>query len=200
MRLNTWHRISACFAVLTFCLLASGCSGSPSWLTDLINLVPVLVSAATSLATFIAGLLGGGISATTQAEITAWSDKVTAGLKNVQALISEYQTTPDESTLQKVEQAAQLVISDISALGAIAGVPAATLTKLQAFAQLMLNQLEALLSLIPALAPKAQLAGTKLSVIVPMDKETMRNAWNHQVDAPTGDVATDAALAATKHI
>jgi uncharacterized protein YceK len=188
--------VGSAMAVMAVCLFMAGCA-SPTWLTDAANIIPLLVSGAGSVLSFIAALTGNAVAADILAEISTWGTKVESGLKNIETLVGEYNAAPGATLLSDIEQAANLVVGDINSLGTIIGIPAALLSKLQEFANLILTQLENWISLIPAL--KALPAGSKLTISIPMDKKTFKDQFNAIIANPTGNPDVDAALAsATK--
>ena len=92
-----------------------------------------------------------------------------------------------------------LAVSDIGSFSAIVGVPTALATKLQALAQFILTELESWASLLPVLKAAA-VAGTKVTITVPMNKDQFKQGFNDILNAPTGDVKTDAVLAKAKRL
>lgn len=195
---RTFFAIAFSSAALIVCMCVTGCA-APTWLIDSTNLIPLLVASATSLLSFVAGLTGNVVAAEVLSAISAWSNKVEAGLKNVEELIAQYKDSPSDTTLQKAEEVAQLVISDIKTFDQIIGVPDVISEKLQAFAQLLLTQLEAWLSLLPA-AKASTLAGTTFTVSVPLTAKAYKAAHNDILTSPTGHDETDVALIAARKL
>ena len=181
------------------CLLLTGCM-VPTWLTDATTMMPVLVSAAGSVLSFVLGLTGNVVAAGVVTAITDWANKISAGLANVESLVEQYNTTPGESLLAEIESAAQLVVSDISTFDSILGVPAAVSTPIQKMAQLILTQLEAWSSLLPALKAAPAAPGTNMTIIVPFSKTGFKAAFNDVLDEATGNNDVDAALAGAKRL
>ena len=180
----------------------SGCSGT--FLSEAPSVIEAVLAAISSVSGILTLLVPGA------SQVFAVLNAVTGEITEIQTLISQYQTTPSETTLQKIEAAIQLAITNIQPILAPAGVPAATATKVGAVAQLILGQLEAWLSLFPALAPvsaapviTANIAGQRhvTSVVKkPMSAKDFKKAVNDILEAPTGDPATDAAFAKAKKL
>lgn len=200
------HRVLMLIALFTgafaCCCLMTGCE-ELTWLNDALNLMPVLVASAASIVSVLAALTGNAVPAAVLAEISAWSTKVEAGLKNIEALVAQYKTTPGESLLAEIEAAAQLSVSDISSFSTIVGVPAALAAKLQSVAQLILTQLEAWLSLLPVFKATAT-ANTATSptpvpaFAAPVTHKAFSSLFNATLQMPTGDDDVDQATAKAK--
>ncbi len=191
--------VAACF---TACVLMTGCS-ELEWLNDAINLIPVLTMGATSLLSFIASLSGNAVAATVLADLSAWSSKVEAGLKNLESLVQEYKTTPGESKLQEIEDVANLIVGDINSFDQIIGVPAVLGSKIQSLAQLILSQLEAFISLLPAVKASASANGATAPTAIPAftaptTHAAFKASFNTALTTPTGDDTVDAAAATAK--
>jgi len=180
-------------------MLITGCA-VPTWLTDATNLLPVLISGAASLLSFIAAISGQTIPAAALAEITTIANDVETELKVVEELIGEYNTTPNETVLQKIDAAAKLVVANLSKLLAVDGLPDAVNSKVQSIAQLLLTQFEAWLSLLPAVNAATAVAGARITITIPSTKKDLKSQFNAILDAPTGDAAVDAALQKTKRL
>ena len=190
---------SVVFGALCLCSILTGCAGLPTWLADAEKIIPVLAEGAASILSLISALTGNAVAAGVLSEISAWASKIEAGIKNIQDLVAQYQTTPGESLLNEIESAVNLVVGDIGSFASIVGVPAVLATKVQAPAQFLLTELESWASLLPALKAAA-VAGTKITITVPLDQHAFRHAWNNLLNEPSGDPAVDLALAKAKRL
>jgi hypothetical protein len=190
--------LSALFLLAGACLVMAACA-VPVWLTDAEGLGTLLVTAAGSILAAVGALTGNIAVAGVGTLVTAWAEKVQAAIANVNALIESYKKSPGETELQAVEAAAQLAISDIQSFDAIVGVPAAVSAVIQKAAQLVLNELESLISLLP-LAQSAPAAGSAVTVKFPSLKADFAAKFNAALSEPTGDEGVDAALATVKKL
>lgn len=193
------HQISFLGALLCFISLISGCM-APTWITDATNIIPQLIISAGSILSLISILTGNPADAALFNQISAWGNKLLAGFKNVEELISEYNANPNDTLLQKIEDVANLVVSDIKTFDDIIGVPPALSTKLQALAQIVLQQFEAWITLLPLMKTAARAAGTQITITPPLDKKTFKQQFNDVLLAPTGDPDVDAKLATVKKL
>lgn len=179
---------------LAFCLLATGCV-APVWLIDAEGVAAVLVSSATSIGAFIAGLTGNVVAEEVLTAIGGWASKIEASLKVVQANIQTYKTTPNETLLEEIDQVSQTIVSDIATLGSIDGIPSAIQTKLESWGSLVLSQLESITSVLP-LAANAPTPGVVIPVVPPLPTAAIKAAHNSILAATTGHAEVDAAAAA----
>jgi hypothetical protein len=129
------------------------------------------------------------------------SDEVT----EIETLVSQYQTTPDETTLQKIESGIQLAITNLQPLLAPVNLPAALIVKIQQIAQVVLSQFESWASLISAVKPAPVAAASELEahnltpvatahVSKPLSANDLRTKINNILKTPTGDAAVDKAF------
>jgi hypothetical protein len=189
---------------LLCCIHLAGCTASATWLTDASSVIEAVLASISALSGVIAafvpaaGVLSNALNIALQ-EVT-----------EIQSLVSQYQTSPSETLLQKIEAAIQLVITNLQPLLSPTGVPAAAAQKLEAIAQAILSQFEAWAALIPSLkavttsgtasvtvssAHVAQLAAAKS---LPLDSEHFKAKINAIIAKPTGDAVVDAAFAKVK--
>ena len=175
-----WHRAFTCLGlflgVLTICQLTAGCD-LPAWIQTANSIIPVLVTSAGSVLSLLAGLTGNAALASVVILLTGWGAKLQAGMQNIESLVSEYQSNPSDTLLENIEAAAQAVISDIPSFAQVEGIPASLSGVIQSFAQLILTQLEACTSLLPALK-KSLAAGEKITLTVPMSNKAFKAQWN----------------------
>jgi hypothetical protein len=143
----------------TACII--GCS-APSFLTDMEMIVPIAGSAVAGLLALLASVTGAGASAASS--IQAIVTKVDSEFTNLNQLIASYKANPDDNTLDTIETAVNAVVADLKQILDIAGLPDGTSTKVQAVVQVVVGQLEAMLSVIPVL--KSSTAGQTLPQVV----------------------------------
>ena len=181
-------------------MLLAGC-GLPTWLSDGPGIIKAILTTITSVVSAIGALDPGlGVPAAVLATITAGFNAALTEVQNIEALVQQYQTTPDETTLQKIEQGIAAVTDDLGTLLAPLGIPAALSSKIQAFITLILGQLEAWGSLIPALKPSIAVAGAKLSITVPMPVSDYKAKVNALLEEKTGDPVIDNAFGSVPRV
>lgn len=182
--------------MLVMCAI-TGCAGT--FLADASPVIEAVLAAISSVSGILSILVPGA------SQVFSILSAVTGEVQEIQTLIEQYKTTPNETTLQKIEAGIQLAITNIQPLLAPVGVPAAVATKIAAIGQLILGQLEAWLSLFPSLsstpvtttaaAAPAVTAHVIVSIKKPMSAKNFSKAVNAILDTPTGDAKTDAAFA-----
>ncbi|HZP06808.1 MAG TPA: hypothetical protein VFB43_18050 [Terracidiphilus sp.] len=133
----------------TVCM--TGCAGLPQWLADANNLLPLFVASAGSILTAIGVLSGNPALATGASTIAGIATEVEDSIKDVQAMVAAYQANPGTTTLEKVESAAQAVITSLQKLLGDFGMPADSVAPFQSLAQLLLTQFEAWVSTIQSI-------------------------------------------------
>ena len=194
------HRF--CFMVFlistmfTFTVALTGCA-VPLWLSDAGNIMPILLSTATSVLGFIGTISGNPEIAVAMGLINTYMTDVENGLKELEELIGEYNETPNETVFQKIQGVAALVSQNLTLILEATGLPAAVATKIQSFATLILGQLNSWLSLLPTLSAKA---GEKVTLTVPLTKKEYAAMYNKVREEATGDPVVDAALAKMKKL
>lgn len=190
------------FAAFAFiiCLGLAACA-VPNWLSDVETAIPILSSAAASILSLIGALVpGASIAATVASAISAWATRIDNGLANINTLVAAYHNDPDNTPIQNIEAAINEVVADIPTFSQIEGIPAALTAKLEAAGQMIATQLTSIGTLIPvlkvnaSLAPEAEVAGTKLTIQVPLSAKAFKKQWNDMLVTPTGDPVLDAAF------
>ena len=151
-----------CFTALC---LVTGC-GVPTFLTDIETIIPIAGSAITGILAIIGGLTGNVEVTAAGAAIQAIVTKVDAEFAQINTLIADYKSNPDDTTLENIEAAVQEVVSDLGNILTVAGLPTALASTIQGVVQAVLTQLNALLTIIPVF--KGSTAGASLAVIKPI--------------------------------
>lgn len=190
--------LSIVSGLFTICMLTIACN-APAWLTDAERLIPILGSSVTSVLSFLAALTGNSGLATLLNEISAIITDVGNGLTELESLITQYQGSPSDTLLQKIEELANLISTNLSKILSATGLPAAITSKIQQWAQLVLGQLEAWLGILPTL--KAAIANPKSFAKMArpandalLTSAQLKEAYNLILDTPTGDPVVDTAL------
>lgn len=186
------------FTVGAFCMLTAACA-VPTWIADANRIIPIALDAAMALIASIAALSGNPELEAGVAAMQAIAVRVEAGLRDLNALIESYKSTPNEGLLQKIEEVANLVVGDLNQLLGDFGVPPAIAGPIKEAAKLLVGQVEAWLTLLPALNPKPAV-GSALVITVPHSAAAFKQAFNAALSASTGLPAVDAALATVKRL
>lgn len=158
----------------TICLV--GCS-APSFVTDMEMIVPIAGSAVAGLLALLASVTGSGASAASS--IQAIVTKVDAEFTNISQLIASYKANPDDTTLNNIETAVNEVVADLKQILTITGLPDSTSLKVQKTVQVVVGQLEAMLSVLPVL--KSSTAGQTLPQVVKPDAAATFKSNIHEI-------------------
>jgi hypothetical protein len=155
MQLFIAHRrrlvIFGCLCLmLSASMLVMGCE-VPVFLTDIEAIIPVATSAIAGILALIGGLTGNVEFAAIAAALNAIATKIDAGLAQVNILIEQYKKSPNDTLLANIESGLNEVVGDLKTLLTTEGVPASIAGPVQAVAQALLTQIEALLSVLPVL-------------------------------------------------
>jgi hypothetical protein len=180
--------------MLQLAFLCSGC-GALTWLTDAGNILPIVGTMITGILTLVGGLTGATLPAAIATIVVGVISAALKGVADIEAMVNEYKQNPSPTLLGSIEAGVKAVTDNINqfltdTLGTIANT--ALQGKLKAILALVLTEIEAFASLLPALKVKA---GQNLTVTVPMTSKESKAAYNAIITAPTGDHAVDAMLA-----
>jgi hypothetical protein len=195
-----YHRqlliLSLVLAVYPMAVLLAGC-GVPTWLSDANQIVGLVGTSIATIGAFIAGLTGNTALSAALAVVSAWVTKVTTGISDLEALISQYNESPSPTLLSDIKAALADVKANVQQDFSNLGLPASILSVIAGVAELALSQLEAWGSLIPALTAKAK---DVVTIHVPYTSKEFKALVNAVLEKPTGDPQVDAALAKVKKL
>lgn len=195
-----YRRAFMSFALLLvigmFTMVMAGCA-APTWLTDANNIVALVGTSITAIGSFIAGLSGNAALAAGLAVLTEWITKIEQGISDIEALVSQYNSSPTPTLLGDIEAALSDLEANVQQDFSNLGLPTTILSVVAGVAALALSQLEAWGSLIPATKATAMMA---LTVKVPYTKKEYKEAVNKILSTPTGDAEVDAALAKARKL
>jgi hypothetical protein len=193
------HKLFVLIFLASSTLLVAGCAGTFfSEAPAVIQAVIASVAAISAALSFVPGL--GAAATAISAILNIASQEAT----EIETLIQQYQTTPDETTLQKIEAGIQETITNINQLLAPTGLPAALATKIGSIAQVILDQFEAWAALIKSIKTPTTSTGTAATPSVAavlaagpklLTAEQFKKKVNELLESPTGDPDTDAAFA-----
>jgi hypothetical protein len=191
MNLKSMNRIVLA-VVLSLSLIATGCSAQ--WISVALADLPVLTQMALNIAALVATLQSGKQLTPAEAQaIQNISAEASKDLTLLRALYNQYKANPSGETLQKIENLIQDINQNLPALLQAAHInnPALS-TRITAAVNLILTTVGSFAALIPQ-APTATPKTARQNAFIPHPKD-LKQQWNQQVCAPTGDPALDVAL------
>ena len=176
--------------VLTIALAATGCS--PQWINVALQDLPVLTQMALNIATLASVLASGQqINSGDVAVIQNISAQASRDLNLLQALYAEYKANPSSTTLQKIQNVISDLDHSLPALLESAHISNAILTtRITAAVNLILTTVNSFAALMPQSSPAAS---SRLANNPPTAKQ-LKQQWNQQICATTGNKAFDTAL------
>ena len=184
--------------VLAITIAATGCSAQ--WINIALQDLPVLTQMALNIATLVTALATGKQASTGDvAVIQNISAQASRDLNLLQTLYSEYKANPNSTTLQKIQNVISDLNHNLPTLLESAHISNPTLTaRVTAAVNLILTTVNSFASLMPQTAPitaqRAHVTAQKLNASLPHAKD-LKNKWNLQVCATSGNAVFDQALA-----
>jgi hypothetical protein len=178
--------------VLSISLIATGCSAQ--WISVALADLPVLTQMALNIAALVATLQSGKQLAPAEAlAIQNISAEASKDLTLLQSLYNAYKANPSADALQKIESMIQETNQELPALLQAAHISDAALSaRIRAAVNLILTTVSSFASLIPqGSSPTPRTARRATSIPQPKD---LKQQWNQQVCAPSGNAVLDAAL------
>lgn len=166
-----WNIMFFLFVGIATVMSLTGCA-APAFLTDLEQIIPIAAAGVSGILSIIATFAGQPELAVVAAGITAIASKVQADLQTVNTLISQYQSNPSDTLLENIENEINTVIPQLSAILQVNGLPQAEAAQVQSLVSAIVQQLEALLSVLPVF--KSSTAGQSLSVLKPITAENFK--------------------------
>ncbi len=193
MRSNSWQKCVLA-VVLMVALITTGCSAQ--WISVALADLPVLTQMALNIASLVAALQSGQQMNPAEAvAIQNVSAEAGRDLNLLQSLYDEYKANPDAATLQKIEDEINAVNQNLPALLQTANISNPTLNgRVTAAVNLILATVDSFAALIPPSVVASTRAAARSKLNIPSAKE-LKQQWNQQVCAPTGNAALDVALA-----
>lgn len=164
-------------AMLTLCalVLVTGC-GVPTFLTDLETIIPIAGGAISGILAIVGGLTGDAAVVAAGVAVQAIVTKVDDEFTQINDLITQYKSSPNDTLLENIETAVGEVAADLQNILTIAGLPTDVASTIQGVVQAVLAQLNALLSVIPVF--KASTAGASLAVVKPINAAAFKAQVN----------------------
>lgn len=184
------------FSLVMFGLVLVACN-LPAWIATANSILPIATEMALGIISLLSAFTGGtdaGAIATLNTVMTA----IGKALTDVQNMVDEYNANPSTTLLGSIQAAIQAVIDSVKQLMTDTGITNTSLqSKVVDVLQLLLNEITAWSTMLPLLTAPA---GTKFELIVPLDKNGLKQAYNAILSTPTGDVSVDAQLAKVKRL
>jgi len=184
-------------SAVLFAIFALAACSLPTWIATANSILPIAGEMAAGVLALIAAFTGGpdaGAIATMNTVISA----VSKALADIQAMVDEYNSTPTTSLLTEIQAGIQAVIDQVKQLMNDTGLTNTSLqNKVLAVLQLLLTEITAWSTMLPALAGKA---GETFTLTIPLDSKGLKQAYNAILNTPTGDSSVDAAVAKLKRL
>lgn len=178
--------------VLALALL--GCEAS-QWVKVAQQILPVVLPMVTNLVSAVSLLQGKTVSAADVNMINQTASQVSNDLNLAAQLINQYQSSPNVTTLQRLNTALDEVHTNLSSLlPALHIADPATIQKIAAIVMLVDNEVNSLQQVLPAVS------GGKLSARpgvtgAPLSADQLKAQFNAIVAQPTGNAEVNQAFA-----
>lgn len=202
-------------AVLVVSLLSlpvvwlAGC-GLATWLADANSILPVIANSVVSLLSLIALIRGGAVSAAEADTVTTWATSAENAITAIQTMVEDYQQQASTTLLGDIQAAVKAFTDDATKfLSALHVVDPASQAKIEDIVQLILSQVQAWATVIPALtatsttavnAARVFVRATTVQLTVPLTKKAYKQAFDQILSTPSGSAEVDAALAKVKKL
>jgi hypothetical protein len=176
--------------VLAIVVATAGCSAP--WINIALQDLPVLTQMALNIATLVSTLASGKqANPGDVAVIQNISAQASRELNLLQSLYADYKARPSATTLQKIQNVISALNQNLPAELESAHLSNPTLTtRITAAVTLILSTVNNFAALMPQNSP---LTARQLSPPPPTAKQ-LKQQWNQQICARTGNTAFDAAL------
>jgi hypothetical protein len=193
--LMTISLVSACFSLM----IALTACNAPAWLTEAQLLLPVIGASITSVLSFLAGLSGNAGLAAVLAGVTTIITNVGNGLNDLIAAVEAYKENPSDTLLQKIQGIADAISANLQKVLTDSGIPAAIAQKIQAWAQLVVSQMDVWLKIVPQVHAAVMAKNLHMMAKPPkgakiMTVDQFTAAHNAIWEVPTGDPKVDVEL------
>ncbi|HLI30101.1 MAG TPA: hypothetical protein VKV79_03245 [Terriglobia bacterium] len=164
----------------------AGC-GVAQWVKLAQQILPVVLPMVTNLVTAVSLLEGKTISSPDLSIITQTANQVSNDLNLVGQLINQYDSSPNVTTVQKIQTALQDVHSNLNGL-----LPAlhindpATVQKISAVVTLIGTEVDSLAQLLPVIS-SGKLQVRKGPLTLPLGPKQLKQEFNAVVTQPTAN-------------
>lgn len=182
----------AAIPVLTLALF--GC-GVAQWVKAAQQILPIVLPIITNLVTAVSLLQGKTVSPTDFNAISHTANQVSADLNLVGQLVNQYETSPDVTTVEKINSALQDVSKNLNGLLAALHISdPATIQKITAVTTLINSEMNSIIQILPAVS------GGHLSVppggaALPLTAAQLKRQYNAIISQTTANAAVNSAFA-----
>ncbi len=189
MKLNSESK-SLLALVLAITIATTGCSAQ--WINIALQDLPVLTQMALNIATLVSALASGQqANSGDVAVVQNISAQASRDLNLLQSLYAEYKADPSATTLQKIQNAISDLNQNLPALLESAHLSNSSLAaRITAAVNLILTTVNNFAALMPQSSPTT----SQRLLIAPPNAKQLKQQWNQQICATTGNAHFDAAL------
>ncbi|MGH9468936.1 MAG: hypothetical protein ACRD1N_01175 [Terriglobia bacterium] len=179
--------------VLALAILAGAC-GVAQWVKIAQEILPVVLPMVTNLVTAVGLLEGKTVSAQDLSTITRSANQVSSDLNLAGQLINQYESSPDTTTIAKIDTMLTEVNSNLnSLLPALHISDPATAQKISAVVTLISTEVNSMQQILPVIS-----AGGKPTLpagAVPLNASALKKQYNAIVAQPTSSTLVNQAFA-----
>ena len=178
--------------VLALVSATTGCTSQ--WVNVAVQDLPVLTHMALNIATLVSTLAAGKQASTADvAVIQNISAQASRDLNLLQSLYNEYKATPNNTTLQKIQNIISGLNQNLPALLQAAHISNPILSvRVSAAINLIISTVNSVASLMPQ---SSAATSRKLHALPLLRANDLKKQWNLQVCSPSGNIVMDAAFA-----
>ena len=178
--------------VLALVSATTGCTSQ--WVNVAVQDLPVLTQMALNIATLVSTLAAGKQASTADvAVIQNISAQASRDLNLLQSLYNEYKASPNNTTLQKIQNIISGLNQNLPALLQAAHISNPTLsTRVSAAVNLIISTVNSVASLMPQ---SSAATSRKIQAMPLLRANDLKKQWNLQVCSPSGNIVMDAAFA-----
>lgn len=178
--------------VLAAAIAATACSAQ--WINVALQDLPVLTQMALNIATLVSAMASGKqANPADLAVIQNISTQASRDLNLLQSLYAEYKANPSATTLQRIQAAVAGMNQTLPSLLESAHISNSILAaRVTAATNLILSTVNNFAALMPQATARTS---QKAKAAAPASAQELKQQWNQQVCAASGDAAFDAGLA-----
>lgn len=178
--------------VLALVSATTGCTSQ--WVNVAVQDLPVLTQMALNIATLVSTLAAGKQASTADvAVIQNISAQASRDLNLLQSLYNEYKASPNNTTLQKIQNIISGLNQNLPALLQAAHISNPILSaRVSAAINLIISTVNSVASLMPQ---SSAATSRKLHALPLLRANDLKKQWNLQVCSPSGNIVMDAAFA-----
>ena len=178
--------------VLALVSATTGCTSQ--WVNVAVQDLPVLTQMALNIATLVSTLAAGKQASTADvAVIQNISAQASRDLNLLQSLYNEYKASPNNTTLQKIQNIISGLNQNLPALLQAAHISNPILSvRVSAAINLIISTVNSVASLMPQ---SSAATSRKLHALPLLRENDLKKQWNLQVCSPSGNIVMDAAFA-----